>query len=328
MYGDFPTPHQIAIELANELGVEAWIFELGYIRPQHVTLERNRVNARSNLNKPVEFYHALPKVRQSPATPLQQDSDRWLKLCRVPYFIQHAFADFEIVDGPHKLKPKPSYLYFQFLGYIREPWYALTERRARALLRTVPNLFLAVLQVSIDSQVTMASSYLDMRHFIQDVLASFSRHSLPDQHLVFKHHPCDRGYNNYKRFIQGESARLGVTGRVHYIHDDSLAELFRCCKGVVTINSTVGLTALKYNVPTKVMGKTFYNLPGLTVQEPLDSFWQGKHKIDRRLFLKFYNYLVEHTQINGSFNGYFPFEETIVFKRPVPARAEIAREVI
>src|SRR6266446_114705 len=159
MYGDFPKPHKIAIELANELGVEAWIFELGYIRPQHVTLERNRVNARSNLNKPVAFYHALPKVQQSPATPLVQLSDPWLKLWRVPYFIQHAFADFEIVEGPHKLKPTPSYLYYQFLGYITEPWYAFSERRVRARIREVPNLFLAVLQVSIDSQVTMESKY-------------------------------------------------------------------------------------------------------------------------------------------------------------------------
>ena len=43
MYGDFIIPHRIAIEEARELGVEAWVFELGYLRPNYVTLERDRV---------------------------------------------------------------------------------------------------------------------------------------------------------------------------------------------------------------------------------------------------------------------------------------------
>jgi hypothetical protein len=54
MYGDFIQPHKIAIDLANQVGVEAWVFELGYIRPNYVTLERNRVNAtaRNLLSRP------------------------------------------------------------------------------------------------------------------------------------------------------------------------------------------------------------------------------------------------------------------------------------
>ena len=59
MYGDFIIPHRIAVEEARNLGVEAWVFELGYLRPNYVTLERDRVNARSNLNKPAVFYLSL-----------------------------------------------------------------------------------------------------------------------------------------------------------------------------------------------------------------------------------------------------------------------------
>ena len=55
MYGDFIDPHRLAIELALELRpqqkVDAWVFELGYIRPNYVSLELERANARSNLNK-------------------------------------------------------------------------------------------------------------------------------------------------------------------------------------------------------------------------------------------------------------------------------------
>ena len=37
MYGDFIIPHRIAIEEAQALGIEAWVFELGYLRPNYVT---------------------------------------------------------------------------------------------------------------------------------------------------------------------------------------------------------------------------------------------------------------------------------------------------
>ena len=66
MYGDFIIPHRIAIEEARALGVEAWVFELGYLRPNYVTLERDRVNARSNLNRPVGFYRDLPPADRLP----------------------------------------------------------------------------------------------------------------------------------------------------------------------------------------------------------------------------------------------------------------------
>ena len=68
MYGDFIIPHRIAIEEARALGVEAWVFELGYLRPNYVTLERDRVNARSNLNKPAGFYRELPPATSCPRT--------------------------------------------------------------------------------------------------------------------------------------------------------------------------------------------------------------------------------------------------------------------
>ena len=68
MYGDFIIPHRIAIEEARNLGVEAWVFELGYLRPNYVTLERDRVNARSNLNKPAAFYRSSPRATSCPRT--------------------------------------------------------------------------------------------------------------------------------------------------------------------------------------------------------------------------------------------------------------------
>ena len=65
------------------------------------------------------------------------------------------------------------------------------------------------------------------------------------------------------------------------------------------------------------MGNTFYNLEGLTDQKPLDAFWRNPQPSDRPLFWRFYHHLVMTTQVNGNFDGDFPFRTTF----PIGAEA-------
>lgn len=45
--------------------------------------------------------------------------------------------------------------------------------------------------------------------------------------------------------------------------------------GIVTVNSTVGLTALYAAKPVIALGAAVYDVPGLTSQEPLARFWHA-----------------------------------------------------
>lgn len=309
MYGDFIIPHRVAIEEARQLGIEAWVFELGYIRPNYVTLERERVNCRSNLNQPVEFYQSLPAVNELPGGKLNPGW-RWRKIWKAPTFIQHAFTHYPIIEGEHKLQPSPRFLWCQLRGSWRFWLYRYQERSLKARLLEHLSFFLVVLQVSSDSQIQMGSPYRGMHEFIEDVIRSFAANAHASDHLAFKHHPRDRGYNHYGRLIRVLAATYGLAGRVHYFHDGALSRYLRTCRGVVTVNSSVGLQAMYHAVPTKVMGSTFYNLPGLTDQQPLDAFWQSPQASDRPLFYRFYAHLVTTTQVNGNFDGDFPFRAT------------------
>ena len=49
--------------------------------------------------------------------------------------------------------------------------------------------------------------------------------------------------------------------------------MLRNAAGFVTINSTVGVTALHHGVPVKVLGNAVFNVAGLTSQSPLAAFW-------------------------------------------------------
>jgi len=317
MYGDFIDPHRIAIDLVRELNlsrkrgdkIDAWVFELGYVRPNFVSLERERVNARSSLNKSIDYYRQLPDVGSIPAAPLPPGI-RWRKWWKMPTFMLHAFTRYRIINGPHKLQPNPSYLLAQVRGLVRKYIYAVTERPIlRCLEEDVPYI-LVPLQVSSDSQITLSSDYEGMEPFIAEVIRSFAAHGMPGDRLVFKHHPRDRGYNHYGLLISRLAQAEGISDRVLYFHDGPLGPILKRAKAVVTVNSTVGLQAMYHSTPAKVLGRTFYNLPGLSDQQSLPEFWKNPQPPERALFLKFYVNLIETTQINGNFDGEFPFATT------------------
>ena len=56
------------------------------------------------------------------------------------------------------------------------------------------------------------------------------------------------------------------------------------------------------------MGRALYDVMGLTDQKPLDELWANPSTPDRDFYLKFREYLIEHTQLNGSFYGKAPWD--------------------
>jgi capsular polysaccharide export protein len=319
MYGDFIDPHRLAIDVINiingrperEFDIDTWVFELGYIRPNFITLERERVNARSSLNQPANFYDSLPQVN-SIRTNYEKPGSRWRKVWKFPTFIQHALTDYPIIHGPHKLQPKPSYLLYQVRGLLRKYLYHFTENKVRSQILDGHPYFLVPLQVSSDSQVSLGSQYSGMEPFIEELIVSFAKNHLSGNRLIFKHHPRDRGYNHYGNFIKMTARQNGVENMILYFHDGSLGPILKQAKAVITINSTVGLQALYHGIPTKVMGKTYYNLAGITDQQDLAKFWKNPTSSNQDLFYKFYDHLLTTTQLEGNFDSYFNFRSNFL----------------
>ncbi len=320
MYGNVLIPHKQALDLVKELNLEGisvktHIFELGYLRPNFVTLENEGINYNSSLIRSREFYLKQDSYSILPV-PKKHARFRIRKIWKTISFINHSFKNYKIVEKEHKLQPKPIYIWFQIKGFFLKYFFFFSEYKLKNYFLT-KKYFLVILQVSTDSQLTEGSDFKDNKKFIYKVIKDFAEASRNDVNLVFKHHPRDRGYTNYYYEIEKISKEFGVHKNIFYIHDYYLSKLFQNqnCKGTVLINSTVGYQSLYHSVPVKSLGITPYNIKGLSDQKDLVSFFKNPSPVDKLLFNKFYKYILENSQINGNFDGFFPFRNVFITKK-------------
>jgi capsular polysaccharide export protein len=134
------------------------------------------------------------------------------------------------------------------------------------------------------------------------VIASFAKHSQAPTRLLVKLHPLDSGIMNWRKRARQSAKRHGCNDRLDFIDGGDLPKLIDGSRGVVLVNSTVGMLALERGRPTLAFGSAVYNLPGLTHQGDIDTFWRDPQAPDASLMQDFLRVVMHRTQING---GYF-----------------------
>jgi capsule polysaccharide modification protein KpsS len=304
LFGDQKPIHRAATRVCKELGVDFWALEEGYLRPDYVTIEKGGVNGNSSLPRDPEFYRrataSLPDL--PPPRPLGNTfyHHMWWAILNS---IACTFFFWRYPRYRHHRQINAFRQAYQWgRGAFRKVWYRWKERKVTARLvgEYKQRYFLLPLQVYCDAQL-QHSSYETMEDFVEDVVSQFARHAPADMLLVVKHHPHDRAYRDYTRYLRGLAAKHGLADRLIYVHDLHLPTLLKAARGVVTMNSTVGTSALFHHTPTKVMGKAVYDIPGLTCQRPLAEFLKDPGAVDQKLLNAFTRWLREDSQINGSF---------------------------
>lgn len=304
-FGDCRHLHQAAKRWADSKGVRFLAFEEGYLRPHYITLEQGGVNAFSSLPRDPEFYRRLPKSAIAKVKSLHPSTALRIRHAIVYYLAGWRYGH----QFPKYQHHKPFSPWYEAHCWIRAAWrkklYALQQRKVLARLQTEldQRYYLAILQVYNDSQIRNHSPYRDVRDYINEVMYSFSQKAPPGEHLVFKHHPMDRGHRLYGPLIRQLGKKYGILNRVIYVHDLPLPELLIHSKAVIIINSTVGISALIHSKPLKVMGNALYDIKGITYQGHLNQFWHSNFTPDMRLFKQYRLYLLDNTQINAVYYG-------------------------
>jgi capsular polysaccharide export protein len=311
LFSDSRPYHRRATDVARSLGINVFVFENGYFRPDWITLEQGGVNGRSPFPRERSEILALAAAageRVAPSRSLRRSRRlvlgdvafhfaSWLGSPFFPRYLRHR--------APHPLAEAAGWVLKAAklpgkLARSRERWQGLREGGRP--------LFFYPLQLDHDFQLTVDSDFTSLAEATRHILASFAAHAPSDAILLVKNHPRDNNLIDRERETCRLAGEHGIAERVVFLEAGSNPDIFRHCAGMVTINSTMGTSALFHQVPVCVLGRAVYDLEGLTHRGGLDSFWQAPTPPDPDYFQAFRRALIHAAQIQGEFGETAPGE--------------------
>ncbi|WP_075292393.1 capsule biosynthesis protein [Pararhizobium arenae] len=296
--------HRIAVDVAKGHGIDIAVVEMGYLRPDWLTIERNGMSSNSHFpavpDDILEAASGLPepdwKRRYSQTFLAEAAYDLLYNLPNVFFWFLY----------PHYRRHALFHPLAEYAGWVLR--LAGGKRRARAadlairtLIADEKPFFVYPLQLQTDYQLRAHSPYNDQREAISEVLRSFASHAPMDARLAIKVHPLDNGLIDWQGMISRLSRELDVGERLVYLDGGNLDAMLLACRGVVTVNSTVGLNALQKGVPVKVLGAAIFDVPRLSDQAPLDAFWSTPMPPELRVRDAFFRLVASAIQVRGNF---------------------------
>ena len=313
LFGDCRPIHRTIKTFCKSYCIDLWVFEEGYFRPHLFTLEKGGVNFFSAItNTPIETIvqkggsaHATIKLNEGYGngywSMVRFGTIYWFinLLLKRNYSNYSHHRNLNIKRGVDWTKS----FFCYWLYRAKEKPLKEKVLRKRVFSSKKSAYFLLPLQVYDDSQLTVHSDYETVEQVLEEVISSFAKHILKTSAsdvLIIKHHPMDRGHVNYQSIINRLGLLLNIQKHLVYLHDFRLPDIFPVLNGCITVNSTFGLQALSYGVPTINLGRSFYDKPGITAQVCLDEFWGNTTPVNRDLVQIFKNYIICHSQVNGS----------------------------
>jgi len=302
MLGDTRPVNAPAIKIGKHHNLRVHVFEEGYFRPRWLTLEEGGINGHSELPKCPQWYRTIAsELNQIESGDTIANPVLLLGMHEIGYHTPNILNPL-LYPGYQTHRPYISGIELAGWGarFAKMPF--LERRDAKTieqLLAQKTPFYILPLQLDSDSQIQTHSPFDSMVDVITTTLNSFAEHAPKDSLLVIKNHPLDTGFVDFKKLIQQLEHALGIVGRTRYLESGHLPTLLDHCQGVITINSTVGTSALFHKCRTLALADPIYNIPGLTAQCSLDDFWTDTHYPDQQLFQLFQRAVIQLTQVNG-----------------------------
>ena len=163
--------------------------------------------------------------------------------------------------------------------------------------------FLLPLQLSGDYQIRTHSLFPDMQSAVAFVIESFAANAPADVHLLLKAHPLDPSFFSWSRFVRRIARRLGIEGRIHFVDGGDLGDMLDTALGMVCVNSTSATLALARSLSVCTVGEAVYDIPGLTHQGHLDSFWTSPTPPEPGVYPAFRRVLADRCLVRGGLSS-------------------------
>lgn len=300
IFGESGAYNRVVSDHAPAAKPRVWVLENGYFRPDWITIERNGVNASSQLPRSADGYG-----EPVPEMPVSYTVGRILPYHVLNISLYHLAQGLGSVFYPRFRNPYTIPVWLQFLGHIQR-YLRLAYRKTSDFnverLKAKGPFYIVCLQREGDNQLVRYSRFADNTAFLAEVLDSFAKYASKGARLVVKNHPMDPGLIDFDNVVRNLSAEKGLNGRVEFWDGGNLAEMCRASHGMVVNNSSAALSALGFGTPVKVLGQAFFDFEGLTDQKPLSQFWKKPQSADPELFKRFRAHVITKAQINGNFH--------------------------
>lgn len=304
VHGEERPYHKVAIAAARQAGVAVYAVEMGHLRPDWVTIEREGLS--SNSRFPIDPDHILTAGEGLGEPDWQRRySHSFLSEAAADmlYYLPTVFLSFLY---PHYRRHGLFHPLAEYAGWaIRLAKSRFTASKAVRSVHAVASAshpyFVYPLQLQTDYQLRSHSPFHSQQDAIRHILRSFAEHAAADARLVIKVHPLDNGLIDWRSYVEQMAATSGVSDRTVFIDGGNLDLLIRGCSGLVTVNSTAALNALQAGRPVKVLGSTVYDIDGLTDRQPLDAFWSRPVAPSPLLLTAFMRLLAASIQVRGNF---------------------------
>jgi len=296
--------HRAAIAEARARNIAVTIHDLGYLRPDWIAFEPDGMGTWSRFPRSPEAVAAL--ARDAPPVDLA--------LRFADSFVAQATGDvaFHVATAagwflfPHYRTFQPPGHLRGYLGTLRRLLgarrrAALANRRLAELTRSRTPTFLFAMQMEADFSLRSYSPFEDMETPLRQAIASFARFAPADAALVVKLHPHDPGLRPWVRLVADAAAAAGAATRIHVIDGGALDGLLTQVRGVVTVNSTVGIWTLRAGKPVLALGDAIYAMPGLVHQGGIDDFWTAPSLPDPALVEQFLRAIADLLHVRGVF---------------------------
>lgn len=298
--------HKLAIHVAQRRNIQVVSMEEGYIRPGYVTVEYGGNNRMSPLAG------SLPPIDFEPSSCLKKTksaSKSFSKMCwyGFRYYSYNFLSGFNQRATFHKNRSLTGESFCWTRNLFRKVAHqGLNFGTVERLLEHYDKKYFVVpLQVSDDSQLRSAAKGWTNEKMILAAISSFASHAQDETRLVFKIHPLDRGHSTHAKLIRSIATLHKIADRIDIIDTGSLGLLVRHSAGMLTINSTSGLSAIAHAIPLLVFGEAIYSDTPFAYRalrkEEIHSFWRNTHAPDRSLCGKYIAWLRENCLKPGDF---------------------------
>jgi len=306
LLGEQRPHHREAVKLALKRNLQVTVTEWGYLRPDWITFEKEGMSGNTNFPRSPKAIFRIGGNLPEPDFKLRYKDSFW-RMALSGFFADTLtwVCGFLYPGYRSPLLHNPILLYLAIGRHRILSW--LNRRRAREFVRrTVASAaahpyFVFPMQIEADYQVRAYSKFASLEEALDRTISSFAGHAPSDSCLVVKVHPLDPCLRPWHRIVAKLAARHGLADRVFYLDGGSFEEITAGARGVVTINSTCGVAAIKLGKPVIALGEALYDTPGLTHQGHLDDFWQNPQLPNPRLRSAFIRAVAACIQIKGGF---------------------------